>query len=338
MNQDVYILVDGGAEVGLGHVARCTSIYDACQDVGATCEFIINGDGDFEGLLTDRKYRVLDWLANHEKLFETIGGAEAVFIDSYLAKRQLYEAVASVVKTGVYLDDFMRIEYPKGFVLNGAIAAEQMNYPTGKDVTYLLGTRYTPLREPFWSVPAITIRPGIETIMVTSGGTDEHNHTAPLLEFLAESRPNVHKKIIVAKSFQNISDIEEHAADNTELIYSPDAAEMKQAMLESDIAISACGQTLYELARVGVPAIGLSMSDDQAHNAEGWSNAGFLEYAGMHNAPNLHEEIGRAVNKLAPNPERAYRSQIGRDYIDGQGIKRVIERISLGTVSHRQKP
>ena len=98
---------------------------------------------------------------------------------------------------------------------------------------------------------------------------------------------------------------------------------MKKVMLESDIAISACGQTLYELARVGVPTIGICAAENQLQNIEGWRKSGFLEYIGWHNDENLPERILEAINKLTPYKERAKLSEIDRSCVDGRGAKRI---------------
>ena len=77
----------------------------------------------------------------------------------------------------VCIDDNMRIEYPKGVVINGGIGAENMGYPLKDGVTYFLGIGYMPLRREFWDVPAKEIKKSIENIMVTFGGNDIRNLT-----------------------------------------------------------------------------------------------------------------------------------------------------------------
>lgn len=100
-----------------------------------------------------KNFKIFDWLNDRETLFATIKNADIVLIDSYLADYDLYEKISNLVKTAVYFDDDMRINYPKGFVVNGAVFAEQMPYPKRKGVTYLLGSLYAPFRKEFWNVP-----------------------------------------------------------------------------------------------------------------------------------------------------------------------------------------
>jgi spore coat polysaccharide biosynthesis predicted glycosyltransferase SpsG len=146
---------------------------------------------------------------------------------------------------------------------------------------------------------------------------------------LKDAYPQLLKKVIISKSFQNIAEIERLKDSNTELIYYPNAAEMRKVMLESDIAISAGGQTLYELARVGVPTIGICIAENQLQNIQRWRKSGFLKYAGWYNEKNLLEKIVEAVNKFMSYEERVRRSEIGRSYVDGKGTRRIISELIM---------
>lgn len=130
------------------------------------------------------------------------------------------------------------------------------------------------------------------------------NLTPTVLKLLVSTYPELHKKIIIRKGFQNTTEIETLEDHNTELIYYPDAVEMKNVMLESDIAIAAGGQTLYELARVGLPTICVCVAQNQLQNSEGWRKSGFLEYVDLHNDENLLNNLRDAINKLMPYAER----------------------------------
>lgn len=65
--------------------------------------------------------------------------------------------------------------------------------------------------------------------------------------------------------------IEKAGDPNTEYVRFPDAERMKDVMAGSDLAISAAGQTLYELARIGLPTIAIAVARDQLGNVEGWT-------------------------------------------------------------------
>ncbi|MBI5140367.1 MAG: hypothetical protein HZA94_02890, partial [Candidatus Vogelbacteria bacterium] len=47
----VLILTEGGKSIGAGHLARCSALYQACEEKGANVELVINGDDSVSFLL-----------------------------------------------------------------------------------------------------------------------------------------------------------------------------------------------------------------------------------------------------------------------------------------------
>jgi UDP-2,4-diacetamido-2,4,6-trideoxy-beta-L-altropyranose hydrolase len=279
----ICVITEGGKKLGFGHITRCMSVCQALEEVKILPELMVNGDETVQDLLPDKNCVVFDWLNDRDTLFATVRDADIAFIDSYLADYELYQDISNMVKTAVYFDDTIRIDYPDGIVVNGAVFADKMPYPKVDGITYLLGTKYTPLRKEFWHIPAKSIRDNLETTIITFGGADVCNLTPKVLRLLVDIYPELLKKVIIGNGFQNITEIEALKDHNTELIYYSDAAEMKKFMLESDIAISAGGQTLYELARIGVPTIAITVADSQSANIHGWQEVGFAEMERMEN-------------------------------------------------------
>ena len=324
---NVCILTEGGKNIGFGHITRCTSIYQVFENFAIKPQLIVNGDETVHDFVKDENCRVFDWLNDRETLFAALRDADIAFIDSYLADYYLYEKISDIVGIGVYFDDNIRIEYPKGFVVNGAIFAERMPYPERKGVTYLLGAQYAPLRKEFWDVPAKSIRDSIESVMITFGGADIRNLTPKILKLLVDTYPALVKKVIIGKGFRNTSEIEAIKDHNTELVYYPDATETKKVMLESDIAISAGGQTLYELARIGVPTIAVAVADNQVDNICGWQKAGFAEYAGWWADAELTEMIKQKIKLLKDKTIREYKRVVGNSITDGAGSSRIVKEL-----------
>ncbi len=319
----VFIITEGNKNTGFGHITRCLSLYQAFQERGILPEFIINGDNNIEYLLKDVNYQIFNWLDEKSKLFEKVKDADMAIIDSYLADISVYNTLSELVKLSVYIDDNKRLDYPKGIVVNDSIYAEELNYPHKNGVTYLLGTKHILLRKEFWEVPKKKIKEEIDSIMITFGGDDAKNMTPKISAFLNEKYPSLIKNVIIGRAFQNINEIKKCADKNTNLIYSPDAEKMKEIMLESDIAISACGQTLNELASVGVPTIGICIAENQLGNIKGWEKIGFLEYAGWNKENSCIKKIKNLLKYLEDTKVRENKSKIGRKFIDGKGEKRI---------------
>jgi len=321
----ITIITEGSSKIGFGHVTRCLSIYQAFKEKGCSVKFIVNGDSTIRSLLDDTEYEIFNWLNDTSKLFESLNRTDIVIIDSYLASEELYKRISESVSLSVYIDDNLRINYPKGIVVNGSINAEKLNYPHLEELEYLLGSHYIPLRHPFWDLGLKKINPSINNVMVTFGGDDLRNLTPQILETLTTHFPNLKKRVIIGKGFRNVSVIEKLKDGQTELIYYPDAEEMVSVMFESDIAISAAGQTLYELARVGLPTIAIGVAHNQIHNLENWGEAGFVEVAGFWDDENINHNIRRKIELLQDKKLRMEMCHNGRKSVNGQGAIKIVK-------------
>lgn len=321
----VFIITEGSKDIGFGHITRCISLYQAFQEQGIEPEFIVNGDDTVREFFNGKKHKFFNWIDEKEKFFKAIKHADVAIVDSYLADIDTYLRISKEVKTPAYIDDYMRLDYPRGTVVNGVIYAEEFDYPKKNNVLYLLGVKYIPIRKEFWNPPVKKIKRSIGCILVSFGGDDSRNLTPSVLVLLNKEYPGITKKVIIGKGFNHISKIEKEAHDNGDLIYFPDAYGMRKVMLESDIAISAGGQTTYELARIGVPTIGVIVSDNQANNVNGWEKAGFMECAGWWDDEKLLQNIDNCINNLSDKASREKKHKIGRMYVDGFGSRRVVQ-------------
>lgn len=325
----VFILTEGSKQIGLGHITRCLSLCQAFEEKGILPEFIINGDETAEEFLKGERHKILDWTFNEGKALDYVKEADIVIIDSYLAEYDFYQNISKLVKVPVYIDDNKRLDYPAGIVVNGTVFAEEMGYRQRKDIVYLLGSKYTALRKEFWEVPEKEIKGDLKNVMITFGGDDARNMTPKVLKLLCQNYQELTKNIIIGKGFQDIDkqEVETLKDSNTILTYSPDAEGMRKVMFESDVAISAGGQTLYELARMGVPTIAIAVADNQMNNIKGCQKAGFIEYAGWWRDNSL---LGNVIAKLASLEKyslRREKSLIGEQTIDGLGAIRTVKAI-----------
>lgn len=320
------IVTEGGRDKGFGHITRCISFYEGFRERGLEGILVVNGDDSIRNLLKGIKHTIFNWLEHPKKLMEEIGGADVAVVDSYLASQMVYRQISERVRCGVYFDDMQRLDYPEGIVINGAINAEGLRYPRKEGVTYLLGIKYTPLRKEFVKVPKKRIRRNVRTMMITFGG-DDKGLTPRIVDYLNQTYPRIRKEVVVGRGFENISDIKRLEGPLASLIYFPNAQVMKELMLKADLTISGGGQTLYELARVGVPTIAIGLSENQLTNIKGWQKVGFLSHAGSYRDGRLLDRLKREVDRLLPYEVRLKRSEAGRTTMDGKGVERAIDRI-----------
>ena len=95
-------------------------------------------------------------------------------------------------------------------------------------------------------------------------------------------------------------------------------------MHKSDMAISSTGQTSYELARMGVPTIGISVSENQKFNGDYWQKAEYMDYLGHYQNEGTLTQLASHVEEMRSFKDRAQRRRIGQKLIDGQGALRLV--------------
>ena len=303
---NVIILTEGGKDYGFGHVARCSSIYQAFRKFCITPQFIVNGDKSIDAILQNIDYTIYDW-QNMEFADDDI-----VIIDSYHAPLEFYQKIAKTTALAIYIDDNNRIDYPDGTVVNGTILA------TTRRNDALYGSKYIPLRQDFWNTKIIDVNDEIRNVLITLGGNDLRNLTPKILNLLKNE--DFTKKVIIGNSFDNVGEIEEF---DDELIYSPDSRQMLEAMESTDLAISSAGQTLYELARVGVPTIAVGVVDNQINNIKNWQKQGFIEFAGFWDDEDLGENILAKLELLKDSDLRKEKQNRAISAVDGKGSLRI---------------
>ena len=329
MKKKIVFLTEGSKEIGFGHIIRSISLYQAFEEAGIRSSLIVNGDEYVSELINEYDSIILDWINDKANLEYQIKNADIAIIDSYTADLSIYNKVEQVVRTPVYFDDFKRLNYPRGIIINGSLNAEAINYQKKDDIVYLLGSSFLTLRKEFWNLPAKEINENIDNILLTFGGSDERNLTPCILQSISHMIPQAARHIIIGKGFdeENIINIKKYKINNTYLYMHPEAELIKNIMLESDVAISSAGQTLCELARIGSPAIAITTYDNQINNAMGFAGTGFISYAGNWNDAGLMDNIKTALELLNNKNIREERSKSGRKAIDGNGARNITNKI-----------
>lgn len=317
------ILTEGGAEIGLGHITRCLALYEAFKEYGIEPVLLVNGDDKADEFLRKQKvqYRIENWLEKAELIRDSV-----LIIDSYLTPGEVYSTLRKNNNIVVAIDDNNRLQYDAHIIISPTIYGEFLDYKKRPNSIYLLGPKYIILRKEFWSIPPKKINKNIRDIMITFGGEDMRNLTPRVLELLKDMPYTLH--VVIGRAFKNTSYIPRYRKyPNIKFYFDLNAKEMLHLMLLSDIAISSCGQTLHELARVGVPTIGVVVAENQKLNAQYFQKLGFLMYAGKYTDNNLERNIFEILELLSDYNERKLRSEIGRKLVDGLGARRIVSEV-----------
>jgi UDP-2,4-diacetamido-2,4,6-trideoxy-beta-L-altropyranose hydrolase len=318
-------ITEGTKNIGFGHITRCLAIAQAFEEKKIETFLIINGDKSILQLLKKENYKIIDWIKSEGKLFNLIKKDDIVFIDSYLANKNFYEKINKLVKQAVYIDDNNRLSYPKGIIINGNIHAASLPYPKKKGLTYLLGPKYAPIRKEFWNFSFKNINKKVKNVLITFGGDDKRNLTPKALFLLQKNYPNINYKVIIGNGFKNKSKIKKLITNKIELVTDPNPEQIRNLMINCDIAISASGQTTLELLRLRIPTIIIVVADNQENIAKILTKKLLVEYAGNWKEKSLLNKLNKKVKKLYNYEVRKSMFDFQKNIVDGHGARRIVK-------------
>lgn len=320
----------GGATVGLGHVRRCMTLAQALAAEGAEVHFVVDAEPTVEAILRQHGFDVMCVGSDDEpELCETARaacawGAQALVCDSY-AIRGEYLAGLPVPVVAV-IDDLADRPLPVGLVINPAAGACALAYETEAGTKLLLGPDYALLRAEFAQEPTREIRPTVQRVLITVGGADPFDLTPRLIACTQQALGRLRVDVVVGPfwSAESQGGLSRAAAADGAVTLHHDPAGMRELMLAVDLAIAGGGQTVYELAATGTPAVALQLAPNQRGNLRGLAEGGALVWAGDARDPDLTTLVGDALTAVANDRERRQAmSRCGRRLVDGQGARRV---------------
>lgn len=319
----VIILTEGGRGIGFGHITRCLALRAAFAKEGIPVTLVVCGDASVKKQFGTQLDLIFNWLKEPERLAQTLRHASIVIVDSYLAPIEFYKKIAKSILVPVYLDDYRRLPYPRGIVVNGSTGADKFHYPQQSGKTYLLGSRYALLRQDFWRIPRRAVRHAIREVLITLGGIDHSEFIRQLLACLLPRFPKWRFHVVKASAASD-----QGSGGSQVRFYSGlSAKKMRDLMLKCDVAISGGGQTTNELSACGLPTIAICFAKNQRLNIQGWEKHGFLQYAGISHDPAIFKKVEKSLRRLSFK-KRCLMRRRGRALVDGQGAQQIARQLS----------
>ena len=306
-NRNIAFFTEAGYQRGLGHLIRTTTIERKFQSLGFNTFLFLDSNVNLDKKIRRINYFSWDTL-NIKRRFDII------FIDSYSAALPVYEKISNSCKTVVYIDDFRRIEYPGGIILNFAPDAEKYFYYEKKEKhTHLLGINYVPLRE---ELLAINRKPE-ESIFIMLGGNDIKNLTLEIVETI-KSLPL--KKFVVTNNLDVVKQLNRYLG--VHVLYNSSDEQLFDAMCKSKVAISTASMGAYELAYLKIPTIIMAVSQNQVGGLPQYINHNLAQKMVSIEAKTWKQDLLSHVKNLC-EPD----NQFIENKLDGSGSDNIVNSV-----------
>jgi spore coat polysaccharide biosynthesis predicted glycosyltransferase SpsG len=222
--------------------------------------------------------------------------------------------------------------YPVGWVLNQNAHGDRDTYPAEATARFLIGLRYVLLRREFTSAPRPRVIPAVaRRLLVTFGGADPTGMTlrtvAALRLLPAELCERLEVRVIVGAANSRVAAIEEAATVAAGMSVTVERAvdDMPARMAWADLAVTSGGSTVWELARLGCPALVVETVPVERLLVGGLKRVGLFAHLGPEaelDEPTLAHEIASKAEDVA---WRSSMSERGMALVDGAGAGRVAD-------------
>ena len=320
------ILTEGSYAWGMGHLIRCLAFSDILQSRGISTRWLIVGDESAETFIKAQSNidaEQSNWFES-SILAEYLDGCFCVVVDSYHAPLERYEQLAAAVPNCLWIDDEARLDYPCGFTLNPNPLVKQQGTRDGSEGRHqLVGYEYQVLRSEFVGIHNRHYGNAVKRIMILLGGTDLRELTPRILPVVQKVYPDAIIDVVVPKVEQRIA--WRFLENKTCKLHGQlSAAEIREMMLKSDLAVTAAGQTLCETGCVGLPVLAIGVAENQRQHVQALVEAGAVSLAGWYDDSEL---CTRMESRLLDLQNAELRKQIGlagRSLFDGLGAQRAI--------------
>ena len=351
MRADTLIIrADASVSIGTGHVMRCLALAQAWQEVGGGVVFVmaestpaIEGRILSEGMDVVRLKRSAT--AQEARDLSAVAGerrAAWIVVDGYQFDSEYQRSLKNAGLKVLFVDDLGQCEhYFADIVLNqNAHATGEMYTNRDPGTRLLLGAGYAMLRSEFgpWREWRRSIASPARSVLVTMGGSDPDNFALRVIDAMRHVKVAGLEVVVVAGGSCPHFDVLEQSAKQSPVRVRllRDVTNMPELMVRADVAVSAAGTTCAELCLLGLPALLVDVAENQRPVAEDLNRRQVAIHLGSSKDVTA-TELARQLQLLLLSTElRVSLSRHAREFVDGDGVKRVMTAVRGGNLRLRR--
>jgi len=335
------IRADANSEIGVGHVMRCLGLAQNWQKREGQVLFILNESNPaIQQRLAQENIKTLvlnlpsgspEDAVQTARLIQQYQ-AKAILVDGYQFKEKWFQIIKKTSAKIALWTDFPQDNFlPVDLILNQNPHAQAAEYKKlSPQARILNGLNYLVLREEFLNNHRARKKreQGVKKILITMGGGDYSNDTLKILNALACLKlTDLEISVIVGYNNKNKEEIIQEAKHHPSIQVISPQQDFASFTFDYDLAITGAGATLWELAYLGLPSLGLVVAENQVPLARLADQLGISINLGW-NKDFTADNFNTHLKNLIDRPDLLKEmSQKGLDLIDGQGVIRVSDEI-----------
>ena len=333
------IRADGSNKIGLGHLTRQIDIANELKKKSYDVVFLTKNYPEGISILKENNLKIIKLKESNQNLIDSINEINNA-LRGY--KKRFDLIIVDLFKdfdNQEYLN-YLKKNCKKLFVLSDdpdpfyidvhAVFAisetQESNDYSYLKTNYYTGLKYFPLNIKFQNVPKKQIKKKVENILITFGGSDPNNYSGKIMKILKEIGLNANITLVIGAGFSNgfYTDLIENKPNNVEI--QVNIKNMIDHLINTDLCICSAGNTLIEALTCGVPCIVLPQTELENERARALDRRNMA----INMCLNFTKDdlILQIKNIMKDISLRKILSSNAQNYLDGMGLKRIIEILS----------
>ncbi len=345
---------DASREIGTGHVMRCMTLATALRDRGADVSFVCREHpGHLCALLETRGFAVsrlpvapspswngaepshAGWLgaswpddaaATHAALDEGKGAVDWLVVDHYALDHRWERELKARAAQIMVIDDLADRAHDCALILDQNLVPEMDGRYDGlvpESCGRLTGPQYALLQPEYAELHDRTPprRGPVRRVLVYFGGADQANVTGRALSALGSLRVPHLAVDVVVRAGMTLADFPE-ARVVCDVVLHDSLPSLAPLMAQADLSIGAAGGTTWERLCLGLPALVVSLAENQRSVASALHDRGLVRWLGDETQV-TSAVIADALRAAVDQGVDEQWSRRCRETVDGRGVSRV---------------
>ncbi len=358
---NIVFRADASRIMGTGHVVRCLTLAEALRARGASCLFVSrNHPGNMLSHIQANGFEVLslpespgavvlpvvaqpvpahanwlgvDWETDAGQTLDAISGmaVDWLVVDHYAIDARWERRLRPASKRLVVIDDLADRSHECDLLLDqnwfGEQTQDRYRSLVPASCRCMLGPGYALLRPEYAKLRVLMPpRDGIvRRVLVFMGGSDPHNQTGDVLDALMQlGLDQLVVDVVIGVNHPDPQDIARKVAARPASNLFSGLPSLAGLMARADLMIGGGGSTTWERMCLGLPAVVISIADNQTPTNFALTKAGYIDFLGKGDQVTV-DMIAAAVRaKLADVGRMQLMSRLSQELVQGAGLSIVI--------------
>ncbi|MBI5329733.1 MAG: UDP-2,4-diacetamido-2,4,6-trideoxy-beta-L-altropyranose hydrolase [Betaproteobacteria bacterium] len=357
---------DASLQIGTGHVVRCLTLAQALSGRGMACQFVCREHpGNLLQVIRKQGFEVVtlpmhteeahraadttkaplahaawlgaDWRTDAEQTKTGMGNAAVdwLVVDHYALDSRWESALRPHCRKLMVIDDLADRPHDCDLLLDQNLTADMTRRYNGKTPDHcghMLGPEYALLQPQYAELHSrVPPREGpVRRVLIYFGGADTDNLTGKAVAaFIRLGRTDITLDVVINPASPHAASLRQQADGCAQVVLHNELPSLAPLMVQADLALGAGGATSWERCCLGLPALVITLAENQKPIAAELDRRGLLRWLG-HKHEVSETTFTQALQDIFAtgiSPEWAERFR--QQPVDGQGAERVVSTLML---------